>query len=284
MVWGRLSSSEWAPTDAQYDRFASAMVFTFHPAWTEGLELGAARFFHLPWRDGGPTVDDALRPFEGLLKSNLAREQGRDSTAALAENQIASVFVRWLLPDSHFEAWLEVAKEDHSWSLRDLLLEPDHELAFVLGAQKVWMDNTGAWTVLRAEILSAPPSHLAEVRVQELFYYHYAVKQGHTNAGQILGAPAAYGGAAAHVEFARYGPRGRWSVWWDRAQRNEGTGPDRSWVFDVQHSLGWSVLRFSGPLQVDAALIGTWNLNRNLRGDAVNLSARLGLAYRPGGG
>src|SRR5690606_1293524 len=133
-----------------------------------------------------------------------------------ADNQLASAFVRWLVPNTGFEVYGEYAREDHSWDARDFFLEPDHNSAYMPGMRKVWGGDRESWTVLRGEVMNAEVSHLFRVRGQTRFYRHGRMRQGHTVYGQILGAPDGFGGAATELALDRYEPWGRWTARWSR--------------------------------------------------------------------
>ncbi|MFC1575178.1 oligosaccharide flippase family protein [Gemmatimonadota bacterium] len=280
-VWGRLEQSDFSPApEGREDRFGSSAVMTFTPRGVPGLEIGFARFFHLPWREGGPILEDFLRPFEGLLKTSLSEEEvGADTDGGSRENQLASGFFRWVFPTVGLELYSELAREDHSWDFRDFLVEPDHNDLFTVGLAKVWESGPSGWWALRGELVNARISHLEEVRPQKLPYRHAGVVQGHTHFGQILGSPAASGGSGATLEVLRYSPSGRWRFWWERAQRTEGENPDGEWVVDARHSLGASILHFNGPLEISGGIAGTWNLNRDLGEHAWNVRLDLGASY-----
>jgi hypothetical protein len=280
-VWGHLGQSDFSPAGRNLDeRLFSSAIVVFSPRGLEGLEMGFSRIFHLPWREGGPNGDDLLRPLEGLLKSDLSETgEAGDTVKAIPENQLAGVFARWALPSSGVEIYLELSREDHAWNLRDLLVEPDHDRRITLGVAKVWRESASKWWMVRGEWVNARRTHLKEVRYQVHPYVHKRVKQGHTHLGQILGSPAAFGGAGAYLEMSRYSPGGRWRVWGERVERNRGGSPSGAWVVDAQWNLGASLLRFHGPWELRGGLVGTWELNRDLESDAWNLRLDLGVGY-----
>src|SRR5690606_13948163 len=111
-VWGALRQSPFAPAEQVGPRrFMAGWIFAYLPPGLEELELGAARFYHLPWPASGEWADRVIRPFEALLVRNV------DPDAADA-NQLASVFWRWIFPTSGFEVYAEYAREDHSYRFR----------------------------------------------------------------------------------------------------------------------------------------------------------------------
>lgn len=279
LVAGRLDQSDYTPwTGLEAKRFTSALVALFVPRGVEGLEIGASRFFHIPWRDEGPTSDDVLKPVEGLLKEGLRTDDNPDGSDP--DNQLASVFARWVFPESGVEVYGEYAREDHNWDFRDLVLEPDHDSGYLLGLGKVWSTETHGLLALRAEVLNMRISHLARVRNQTVFYRHGRMRQGHTQRGQILASPAGYGGGAFALSLDRYHPEGRWGVRWIREVRGErrGLNEDSTEDHDVLHTLTLDALFHRGRMDVRGELTGNLNLNRNFGADVGNV--RLGVDVR----
>ena len=287
LIWGSLAQSDFSTASADSSRrFAAGAIAVFSPGFLGGLELGAARFFHSVWIDGSPTADQLLLPFQGLFKGGLP-PTGEDPTdpRSDATNQLASVFARWVFSDAGFEVFGEYAREDHSWDQRDVVLEPDHAAAYTLGGQKVWRHRADELWVARFELLNAQPSHLARVRLQVPFYTHFAARQGHTNRGQILGSPAAFGGAGGTVAVERYHRDGRWTVSWTRTLRQEtiasindaGQTPAE---LDVIHALGVDGVWFAGGLEITGGVAGAYEFARNFADDAFNLNVQLGVRRR----
>lgn len=276
LVWGSLSQSDFSsmPEDSSR-RFMTGIMGVFMPRGLNGLEIGGARFFHTLWPEGGLTFDDFLEPFNALFKQNVPETGEGPDDRSSADNQLASVFVRWVLPSAGFEAWAEYAREDHSWDLQDLLLEPDHFAAYTLGARKVWRRGTSLVSV-RGELVEAQPSNLLNVRNQGRFYRHAFTRQGHTVGGQILGSPAAYGGAGSVLMVEKYMPGGHWSFDWTRNRVRGLATPTGSTGVDVVHSLGAQGVLFTGRADLTGGLRASYELNRNGGEDAWNLGLTIG--------
>ena len=277
-VWGRLQDSEWAPPSVSPGRrFASSVVAVFRPARPEGLEVGGARFFHLPWREGGPVAEDFLRPFEAFSKIRIGFEEDPE----IPENQVVSVFFRWSFAGSGLEVFGELYREDHPVDARDLLVEPDHDLASTLGLRKVWLRDSGEMYVFRAEVLDAKVSHLERVRDQVTPYGHMRLRQGHTHRGQILGTPAAAGGEGMMVAVDRYHANGRWTGRLERILREDDRNSatrEGGYARDVAYALTAEALVMRGRWEILGEVTGVWNLNRNFSGDEANV--RLGIEGR----
>jgi hypothetical protein len=290
VVWGSLAQSDYSPMQGHGSRrFMTGAVAVFTPRGLDGLELGVARFFHTAWPDDGLSFSDFLEPFQAIFKSNLPQQDstppaGTDDRSS-SDNQLASLYARLVLPRSGFEAWAEFAKEDHNWDLQDFFLNPESSSAYTLGARKAWVQRGGLLS-LRAELLESQPGNLALVRNQVRFYRHSLQRQGHTLRGQVLGSPAAYGGAGSVLLLERYGERGHWSVDWTRTRLHGAQPPITvlrgGTTTTVQHSLGVQRTLFAGASEWEGGVRGTWELNHNgvAGSDAFNLT--LSLSTRAG--
>jgi hypothetical protein len=278
--WGRLEESAYSPApDSLSTRFMGGLVLTFTPRGVPGLELGGARFFHLRWLDGSPRLWQITKPFDAILASGTVNPTAGDGI----DNQLASAFFRWVLPRSGFEVYGEFAREDFNSDLRDLLLQPDHDSAYLLGFAKSWKGTGATLRSLRGEVMNAQMTHLEFARVQVPFYVHSHLRQGHTHRGQILGAPAAFGGAGATLALDSYHPGGRWSMSWQRELRHYrgghwGGGKIDLAAHDVVHSLGGDLLVFRGRWAIQAGLRGLYNLDRGFSEDVFNLHATFGIS------
>ncbi|HYH82461.1 MAG TPA: capsule assembly Wzi family protein [Longimicrobium sp.] len=279
MVWGSLAQSPYSIVEGHGSRrLMTGVLAVFTPRGLDGLELGGARFFHTAWPEGGVTGSVLWEPFQGLFKGGLSETgEGPDSRTS-NDNQLAAVFARWVLPRAGFEAWAEFAREDHNWDLQDAFLQPDHNSGYTLGARKVWTRGARMYSA-RAELLDAQPGNVQQVRGGAPFYRHTRERQGHTQRGQILGSPAAYGGAGAVVAVDGYTPRGRWTVEWSRTRvRTLRASVDSTRItgVDVVSSLGGQAVLFRGLADLSLGLRGDWELNRHGGDDAFNLNATLG--------
>ena len=115
-------------------------------------------------------------------------------------------------------------------------------------------------------------------------YYHDRVTQGHTQAGQNLGSPTAYGGAGWTAGVDLYHGQGRWSVDVSRSLQTEfssvHTGTSGPKFSDVIYALRLEMVRFEDGVEWTTAVSPSFNLNRNLveENDVFNLA--LGLSIR----
>jgi hypothetical protein len=175
--------------------------------------LGATRFFHQRWPDGGLRFS-ALKPlWEPFLKEGVAAKDDPSSVLGAPDNQLASVFARLRLPHHGAEVHAEIGREDHSWDRMDLLAEPDHNSFVSLGSSIELHAADGSRWFANGEFFNGRTTHLTRVRYQGLPYEHLnGMPDGHTLRGQLLGNPFLRGGGGAVVGIVRYSDGGRTTV------------------------------------------------------------------------
>jgi hypothetical protein len=283
LVWGRLTTSPFATTPADSThRLASALVVSLTPRGVPGLEVGLTRFFNVPWPEDGLGRSDLTRPLDHFLKRSADYYEG--NRVDIRDDQLVSVFARWVAPRSGFEVYGEYGREDYNFDRRDFIVEPDHTGAYSVGVRKAWERDDG-FLALRMEVLNSRRSHLARVRSQGTFYTHVG-GVGHTNMGQILGSDAGFGGAGSVVALDRYSSNGRFSVTWERVLRQAREtfrdpaleyDPD---AMDVQHAIRVERLIFRRGFDLVPAITGVYEMNRNFGGDAFNLGAEFQVRAR----
>jgi hypothetical protein len=280
---GELSRSVVARTDGDTARrMMAGIVASFLPRGIPGLELGASRFFHRRESPSGLRFSDFSIPFQGFTSGSINGGQKYDplDPSYSPENQLASVFFRWAQPASHVEVYGEYMRNDRNYDTRDLILEPDHDAAYMLGFQKVFRRGEGGTLMsVHAEVVNAEVSHLARVRGQAWPYQHSPLTDGHTNRGQVLGAFLAEqggGGAVAGVDW--YRPEGRFGLELMRAVRakTQGEGaPIDGW--DVLHVLSAESTRRARGVELFTRAAAMIELNRNFQKDQGNLSLAVGV-------
>jgi hypothetical protein len=285
LEYGRLDQSQYAfPSDSEKRRFMSGLVATFSPRGVPGLNIGGARFFHSIWPDSGFTRHDVLRPFEGL--SYLSTQgPGHTPVGLEGDNQLASLFFRWVFPHSGVEFYGEYGRDDHNLDTRDLLVEPDHESAFTLGLQKVWTRGDGRLITLHGEVTNARVSSIVLGRPQIQFYVHTIVTQGHTQYGQALGGASVHGGGGSTLEMSQYDNTGRWTASWVRFGREQlltaKEGLPVADQTDVIHALTLERVMFQPHFDWTWAITAARELNRNFSFDATNIRLTTGIRVRP---
>ena len=298
VIWGELEQSAYSPVkgtsyyssilETGTKRFASGVVAEFQPRGIDGLELGAARFFHSEWPKQGIPLSYLTKPFGAVFKIGIITPSGSPTgpDAGVDDNQLASFFARWVFPKSGFEAYGEYGREDHSYDRRDLAQEPDHTRTYGLGMRKVVSVDAEHVTAFRAEMINYELSTLARNRVEGGIYIHGILAQGHTNRGQVLGSDTGVGsGGGSLIAWDRYDKRGATSIGWTRTIRGQigsfyTTGVTNPRANDVQNALTLERMRELGKGEFTAGVTMVREFDRDFQADAWNMNLTVGLRLR----
>lgn len=268
-IWGRLDQSDYSPrAEGETRRFGAGAVGAVTIRGLPGLEIGASRFYHETWPADGPKRSDVLLPFTlHNFAASRANRAGLES-----QNQLASIFARWNFPDAGIEAYGEFGRDDYGTDNTDVLVEPDHESAYTIGLQRAW-HRAGRIVVIRAEIMDARITHLARVRGEVPFYIHSPIIQGHTELGQVLGAPAGRGGGGTDLGVDIYTTSGRWTFGFGRRLIDE----SKLDAPTVDYGLSAERLWFTKHADVRGVVNQVIELNHAPNQDLGNLNLQIGV-------
>jgi hypothetical protein len=286
-IWGSLRESAFFDTIPANDRrYMTGAAVAFVPRWAKGLELGAARLFLQTWSDplGVNEILYVVRPVFKRSQATASNPDGEDK-----QDQVAAVFARWTLPASGLELYGEWAKGDHSADVRDLLVEPEHASAYLLGFQKILAHTPERTWRFGSEmiLLGAPRSAVARIPGAGFFYVHHDIRQGYTQRGQVLGAGIGPGSSQLSVALDRFAPWGSAGISVFRTvydndrffrQPNPGSGQN-----EVEPSVTVHATVFRGAWDFSTALTGSnllnqWYIQNN---DSFNLNVNLSARYHP---
>jgi hypothetical protein len=291
VIYGRLDQSDDSPVrgskffvsrlESGRIRFASGLIGSFQPRGFDGLEVGVGRFIQSIWPRSGIPASYIRKPLQSFLKVNLS---GIDQQIGGTDNQVASAFARWAFRESGLEVYGEYYREDHSYDLRDLVQEPDHQRAYSLGLAKVLGKRSSRFNVFRVEVVNFQlPSLATTGRGEGGIYIHTPLRQGQTNRGQLLGADVGVGEAAGStVRWDHYSNAGRWGIFWRRDVRQETndpslTAPAAPQVSDVLHAFGFERLKFTRRFDITTSLTLMRDLNRDLLYNRENVNAAISI-------
>ena len=293
VTWGKLDQSDYSPVSGSTRyiagdqtgtiRLAASAEAVILPRGIPGLELGLARFFHVPYREGEPSANFWRKPFRLFFTKN---EFAQGDTAG-ADNQLASVFFRWVFPHSGFEIYGERGYEDQFYDLREFIENLDHDREYMLGFQKILRARPGGMDVLKAELINYQRSTLALIRGEGFVYVHGTLRQGHTNRGQLLGAsPGVESAAASTLSWTRYSPRDRTSVTLRRIVRDQRGDYQVSGIVDPRGSdvvvaAGLERMRFGRVADIGWKVEAMDDLNRNFSRDVANLNLQVTARLHP---
>lgn len=295
LIWGRLEESDYFDGDPDNDhRLLASIVLDYEPRWLPGLYLGAARSFlrTIP-PEGLSAYEWLIEPYRDI------RENPTEDTDGFSDDQLFSIFARWAFPEVGFEVYAEWGREDHWGTWDDLVREPDHSQAYMLGFQKV--TEAGAperWVRIYGELVHLQAS-LPQYNTRGIssFYTHSRVSQGYTHRGQLLGAGIGPGSDAQILGADLINERGLFGLYLERA-RYDDDSYYRTWTrfyamngHDVEIRAGLRQMIRVGEFDISWRLSRAKRYNRHfLRLDGANWDLltehnthfQLGVSWIPG--
>ena len=279
-VGGYLYESEYFDNNPDNDRrFLNAVVIDYLPRWVPGLSFGGTRAFNLNLGDRSPGWKEIGVQFQSILKRSLGEDADPD------DDQMFSVFGRWAMPESHFEIYAEWARGDHSWDLRDFVLEPEHASGFLFGFQKVFTVDDQSYVRVTAENIKLEAPRTVALRSWNagFFYVHHAVPQGYTHRGQVIGAGIGPGSNEQYLKLDLIRPWGLAGLQLSRTVYDEDlvyTLGLSSAHKEVEFSFGLHALAFWKMLEVEghASIMPLYNRHYVRDEDEINMA--VGLSVR----
>lgn len=207
IIGAKLTSNKNLPYENNYNRlrninddwrYLNAYVISWHPKWVNGLFLGMTRSLQQYGEQVQSQTNGFVSKYLPVLGLALQKENNfGDDT--LNRDQLASFFLRWVLPKSNAEFYIEYGKNDYGVNFRDYLMAPSHSYAYTVGVRKLFPKTKENYVQLEAELTQMSQSPDAMVRSAGNWYVHSGVDQGYTHQNQIIGAGAGFG---ANVQTA----------------------------------------------------------------------------------
>lgn len=242
IVSGRLEGSGYTEDLPDDWRYLSGLVMTYQPRWIPGLFLGLTRSFQIYSEDMDDSLGDYLPLFQAFQKKNTNEDDK-------IRDQLTSVFARWLLAKSRAEVYFEYGLNDHSYSIRDFLMSPEHSRAYTLGMSKLipYKHRKEEYIYLGIELTHMEQSLDRTIREAGEWYVHSLVLHGYTNRGEVLGAGIGPGGNFQSVNLS-----------WVKGLKQIGLQLER-----YEHNGDLANLNGYGPwIDFSAAAVGNWNYNK----------------------
>ncbi|HMI00876.1 MAG TPA: capsule assembly Wzi family protein [Pedobacter sp.] len=266
-------------------RYLSGIIFTYQPKWIPNLYLGIDRSFIIYHKDLKRKFNYYLPIFTAALKESYTdKENIIVSEDQIPRDQYISGFARWVFPESRAEAYFQFGRNDTSYDIRDLLLEPESSRAYIVGYRKLLeLKKEDTYIQLGMELTRLEGTNPGDIRDEPIWYAHSKVPAGYTHKGQMLGA--GIGPESNQQTF---------DVAWVNGSKRVGLRVENtaynvtlSKVVDGDRKT-WSDLSFSGKFDWDFAnfilssqmtYIKSTNYQYVIGGKANNLQIRVGLMY-----
>lgn len=257
-------------------RYLNGYVISYQPKWTPGLFLGMTRALQRYRKDIDLTsgsffskyIPVVIKPFQ---KQNA---QGDDT---LHTDQLASFFVRWILPKAHAEFYLEYGYNDYNQNVRDYLTSPTHSAAHIAGVKKLFPLKGESYLDMGFEITQMSPTPDQMIRDAGNWYTHSEILQGYTQNNEIIGAGAGLGCNVVSLTA-------KWIKGWkqlgvliERVERNPFFNTNK-WVdlsIGLTPQYKYRNMVFTGIIQYVQSSNYAWDYGV----DRSNLHTRIGVQY-----
>lgn len=257
-------------------RYLNAYVVSWQPKWVKGLFLGMTRSL----QQYGEQVESQSSGFVSKYLPVLVlalQKKNNFGDDTLNRDQLASFFLRWVLPKSNSEFYIEFGKNDYGVNIRDYLMAPSHSNAYTVGFRKLLPKTFDNYVQLNAELTQMTQSPDRIVRSAGNWYVHGQIFQGYTHQNQIIGAGAGFG---ANVQTAS-------ATWINKDFRNgflvQRVERESEWSPNIwtDLSIGWipqwkyKNMLLGAKVQLIHSINNNWDKGNN----RFNLHSRLMIQY-----
>ncbi|MBE0649548.1 MAG: hypothetical protein IH595_01790 [Bacteroidales bacterium] len=225
-------------------RYLSGLLLTYNPKWVPGLFMGFARTVQSYHKNVGVNLVDYFPVFSPLGLDAA----GGDAKIAKQQQQLYSVFARWLWKKAHGEVYFEYGWSNYYWDVRDLEVQLPHSGAFVLGFRKLipLKLHKDEYISAMMEFTQLAMNSTTIARGGSSWYLSGVVPAGYTNEGQYLGAGIGQGSNLQTLE-----------VQWVKSLKSIGLRVER-YVHDNDFFYLYIKDIRRNWVDISASLLGTW--------------------------
>lgn len=283
----------YKPKPENDKRYINGLVFTYQPSFAKGLSLGLGRVFYLYKADRLNTFDGYIPVFGGVFKNETTNEDEKK------RDQLLSVFLKQQFDNGKSDFYLEFARNDHAWNMRDFISDPFHSRAYIAGVNKYYKLSKRILNI-NIEVSELSRSAKTNLRATPYWYTHHQVVHGYTNYGQVLGAGIGPGSAMQSVtaDFIK-SPTNMFGIYVYRIERNKDFFYDaflstgeyyRKWVdlvLGFKLNKSYKYFNLSSNINFIRSYNYEWQYNPVSQNgplkdgvDKLNLSANISLQYK----
>jgi len=210
LIAGRLSNSGFPPLEPDHSyfginlyvpkpddwRYLSGIVVTWQPKWVPGLFLG----FDQSSQTYGKNLN-GIRDYLPLF-SPVKQTTGPDNPIS-QQDQVNSVFMRWLWTQEHAEIYFEYGHYDNTNDFLQTLLDPSRSRAYIFGIRKLLpISRSNENIMIGVEVTQLQETSISDIEQGKEWYVSQNIRQGYTNQGQELGAGIGPGGNLQSVDVS----------------------------------------------------------------------------------
>jgi len=309
LIAGRLENSGFPPLEpADYSyfggdayvpkpndwRYLAGVVATWQPKWIPGLFLGFDQTSQMYGKDLSGIKD--YLPFFSSIKQVSSPDDPISK-----QDQVSSVFMRWLWTQEHAEIYFEWGHYDYTGDLIQSLLNPGESRAYIFGVRKLLPFNksNNGNIMIGVEVTQLQETSISDIEAGKEWYVSNGIRQGYTNMGEELGAGIGPGGNLQSVDISWVKGLKKIGLQFERYVHNndfyyyafeDAQSYSQHWVdLSIAATWEWNYknLVFNAKLQGIQSLDYQWALKQN--GDdpffvnqtsTFNLQIQAGISYR----
>ena len=261
-------------------KYMNAGMLTYQPRFLKNVSVGIVRTFITSRQNIRDSLVNQygfrqayLPIFDGLLKQKLVNEDNR------SWNQLATFFVRYVLPKANAEVYAEYGWNDHKYNIRDFAMSAAHSSAYIVGVKKILHLNNGKKVDVNLELnqMEQPADNV--VRGAGSWYIHFQEQRDAnlSHYGQVIGSGIGYGANAVTASASIRNNFDSYGFIFERVQKN----PNENKIRWKDMSLGFIGRKRFGQLILNGRVNGilsknyAWVQNK----DRFNLMAMFGASY-----
>lgn len=276
-------------------RYLTGFNISYQPKWVPGLFLGYTRDFM--------SYHEDLRGFKDYFPffTPVQKVKSGIDGDPFERDQRLSFYTRYIFTKAHAEVYFEYGVNDNAYNLRDFVGSPDHSRSYLFGFSKLvpLKYKKDQFIQINAEITQMSQTVDRLVRPAGGFYQHYAIRQGYTHLGQIIGAGTGSGGDIQSIDVNWIKGVKSLGLSFERYEHNTDfyrdvikdlNGNSRRWVdfaFGAQGTWDYKNLVFNAKLQGIKSLNYQWRMKDPTpevyyipNNDVFNFHGELGVSYR----
>jgi hypothetical protein len=272
-IWGNVQVS------GDYSKYINALALSYTPSFFKDITIGLNRSFIAGVGDLYKELSKKigfqktyLPIFDGLFKEK--RFSFEDD---LPWNQLASLYTRLRFRKIHAELYGEYGRNDHAFNMRDLVANPDHSVAFLIGFKKVMQLKQNRLLDFSVEYTQMSESVSTLVRYAGSWYAHSDLGVM-SNYGEVLGSGIGYGADALTVAATIKKGFDQFGIKLEKVKRIPTLGGENLWT---DFSLGLSFRKRYKKILLDGQITGIRSNNFiwNNSLDRFNVVAMTGVSY-----
>jgi hypothetical protein len=177
-------------------RYLSSVTFSYQPKPIPGLFMGFTRAIQFYGENIDTSKSSFFQKYLPAVTAFFAKDINTQAGAVDqndGQDQVASVFMRYLMPRHHFEVYFEYGFNDFKDNTRDFIQDVQHSSAYLVGFKKMVKLPQNKYISINGELSQMAQSTNYVVRNANNWYISGTIKQGLSHMNQILGSGSGLG-------------------------------------------------------------------------------------------